>query len=220
MECRYTVTVTIVPGDKFDPLCIRDTIAEAMDRMVEEGRLTLDDDEETEVKTILVVYNPVKISVPEYNHAFTIAFAVGGSTDSTGKDVTAAMLKQALLKRIEDLDNEDSWVEAVGASYDTYEEGVPDSVLMPPKVSNEKTAILRDFSEFKLLTKEEWFVLGQIINTHPESFVLVTNDLELSFYGHHHTKVCLRAYLAKIQRGGSNTYEGEAKTLLSKLESW
>lgn len=60
-----------------------------------------------------------------YNHAYTIGFEVSGSEDPDGEDVTPARLREALLKRIADLDatpEGKEWLEAVGAPYDTYEE--------------------------------------------------------------------------------------------------
>jgi hypothetical protein len=58
-----------------------------------------------------------------YNHAFTIAFSVGGSTHPEGEDVTQEQLAIAILKRIADLVNNNELVEAVGLPFDTYEEG-------------------------------------------------------------------------------------------------
>lgn len=57
----------------------------------------------------------------KFNHAFDIAFSLV-SEKQDASDVTAAMLKEALLKRIENLDAEDTWIEAAGAPFDTYEE--------------------------------------------------------------------------------------------------
>mgnify|MGYP007135081995 CR=1 FL=1 len=59
-----------------------------------------------------------------YNHAYTIAFEVAGSKDPDGEDVTADVLKVALLKRIEDMDSSGDleWLEAVGAPFDSHEE--------------------------------------------------------------------------------------------------
>jgi hypothetical protein len=54
-----------------------------------------------------------------YNHAYTLAFSLV-SNDDKGHDVDARQLKEALLARIENLDEEGSWVESAGAPYDTY----------------------------------------------------------------------------------------------------
>lgn len=59
-----------------------------------------------------------------YNHAVTIAFSVV-SEHPTGEDFTAAMLRDALIRRIADLDasvGHQEWFEAVGGPFDTYEE--------------------------------------------------------------------------------------------------
>jgi hypothetical protein len=61
----------------------------------------------------------------QFNHAYTIAFSVI-SNDPDGKDVTPAMLKEALLRRIAALDatttpDWSEWLEACDAPYDTYE---------------------------------------------------------------------------------------------------
>jgi len=57
-----------------------------------------------------------------YNHAYTIAFSVSGSTHPKGEDVTPAQLREALEARIVDLTKNGEWEEAVGAPFDTYEE--------------------------------------------------------------------------------------------------
>lgn len=55
----------------------------------------------------------------KYNHAVTLAFEVI-SEDPNGEDITPAMLKEALLQRMVNLDIGDEWVEAIGAPFDTY----------------------------------------------------------------------------------------------------
>lgn len=62
--------------------------------------------------------------MPRYNHAYTIAFALSESEHPDGNDVTPAMLKSALLKRVDDMDKagDTEWLEAVSAPYDSYEE--------------------------------------------------------------------------------------------------
>jgi len=57
---------------------------------------------------------------PVYNHAFTLAFQLK-SNDPDGEDVTEQMLRAALLKRLDELDEHEQWDEAVGAPFDTYE---------------------------------------------------------------------------------------------------
>lgn len=57
----------------------------------------------------------------KFNHAFDVAFEVISNREN-GDDVTPAMLKAALLKRIESLDEDGSWLEACSI-YDTHEEG-------------------------------------------------------------------------------------------------
>lgn len=56
-----------------------------------------------------------------YNHACDIAFSVVSYND--GEHLTAQELRDALLKRIESLDD-DEIIEAVGMPFDTYEEEV------------------------------------------------------------------------------------------------
>ena len=60
-----------------------------------------------------------------YNHAFTLAFSVGGSIHPNGEDVTAAQFEAALTRRMRDLTENDEWSEAVGFPDDTYVEEVP-----------------------------------------------------------------------------------------------
>lgn len=55
----------------------------------------------------------------QYNHAYTIAFSVV-SNESQGEDVTAAMLRDALIRRMKDLDGNNEWEEAAGGPYDSY----------------------------------------------------------------------------------------------------
>ena len=57
----------------------------------------------------------------KYNHAVALAFEVI-SEDPDGEDFTPAMLKEALLQRMVNLDIGNEWVEAIGAPYYTYEE--------------------------------------------------------------------------------------------------
>ena len=54
-----------------------------------------------------------------YNHLFDVAFSLE-SGDCDAEDVTPAMLRAALLKRIEDLDAAGEWLHACGLC-DTYE---------------------------------------------------------------------------------------------------
>ncbi len=63
-----------------------------------------------------------------YNHAFTIAFEVI-SEEPDGSDVTAEMFREALERRMKDLDDsrpdKSEWQEACQPPYDTYEEEAP-----------------------------------------------------------------------------------------------
>lgn len=58
--------------------------------------------------------------MPRYNHAFDFAFEVISDRED-GEDVTPAMLREALLKRVNNLSDQDL-DEACGL-YDTHEEG-------------------------------------------------------------------------------------------------
>jgi len=66
-------------------------------------------------------------TTPLYDHAFTIAFSVKGSTDNDAADVDAAMLRAALFTRIADIDAAPDaafeWLEATGAPFDSMEQG-------------------------------------------------------------------------------------------------
>ena len=55
----------------------------------------------------------------KYNHAVTLAFEVI-SEDPNGNDITPAMLKEALLQRMVNLDTDGAWIEAIYPPYDTY----------------------------------------------------------------------------------------------------
>ncbi|MFA7523382.1 MAG: hypothetical protein WCY71_10715 [Halothiobacillaceae bacterium] len=64
-----------------------------------------------------------------YNHAYTVAFSVKGSTHPEGADVTPEQFEAALTARIRELNsNVDEWAEAVGLPFDSFEEEV---VLQP-----------------------------------------------------------------------------------------
>lgn len=67
--------------------------------------------------------------VPTFNHVVALAFSVR-SNDPQGEDFTPAMLKEALLTRIRDLDNSiagGEWLEAIGVPLDTCEEEASDA---------------------------------------------------------------------------------------------
>ena len=58
-----------------------------------------------------------------YNHAYELAFSLN-SNDPEGLDVTPDMFREALLRRIAQLDAEEAhggWEQACGAPFDTYE---------------------------------------------------------------------------------------------------
>lgn len=57
--------------------------------------------------------------MPVYNHAFTLAFQLK-SNDPDGEDVTEQMLREALLKRVAEMDENGLWEESVGAPFDSY----------------------------------------------------------------------------------------------------
>tara|TARA_R110000796_G_scaffold63604_1_gene147288 strand:- start:334 stop:558 length:225 start_codon:yes stop_codon:yes gene_type:complete len=59
----------------------------------------------------------------KYNHALGVSFSIV-SNDPDGKDITPAMVRQAIFKRMQQLDNCDDveWLEATLPPYDTYEE--------------------------------------------------------------------------------------------------
>jgi hypothetical protein len=62
--------------------------------------------------------------MPQYNHAYDVAFSLV-SNDPEGLDVTPAMFRAALLRRIAQIDAEEAhggWEQACGAPFDTYEE--------------------------------------------------------------------------------------------------
>ncbi|MEN3238673.1 hypothetical protein PUR29_35115 [Methylobacterium ajmalii] len=56
---------------------------------------------------------------PTYNHLILMAFSVVSERKS-GKDITPAMLRAALMQRIKDLDENNEWLEACGPPEDTY----------------------------------------------------------------------------------------------------
>ena len=56
-----------------------------------------------------------------YNHAYTFAVEIKGSTDEDAEDVTGAQLRMALLERINKLSDEDI-LAACDSPYDTFEE--------------------------------------------------------------------------------------------------
>ena len=61
------------------------------------------------------------VKLTRHNHMFTLAFECM-SFNENGDDVTPDMLRAALLKRIINLDEDQAWIEAVGAPDDSFEE--------------------------------------------------------------------------------------------------
>ena len=59
-----------------------------------------------------------------YNHAYTIAFSVRGSTDPQGEDLTQEQIAAAIHKRVGDLLKNNEMLEAIGLPCDSYEEQV------------------------------------------------------------------------------------------------
>lgn len=61
--------------------------------------------------------------MPRYNHAVSLAFSVI-SNDPEGEDITPDMIKEALYRRVIDLDSAGDleWLEATCPPWDTYEE--------------------------------------------------------------------------------------------------
>ena len=60
----------------------------------------------------------------KFNHAYDIAFSVVSKKED-GSDVTPAMFRAALIRRIQQLDQEaqfGGWEQACGAPFDTYQE--------------------------------------------------------------------------------------------------
>ena len=57
--------------------------------------------------------------MPRYNHMFDIAFSLERDKE-VGSDGTPAMLRAALLKRVDTLDESNDWSEACGLC-DTYD---------------------------------------------------------------------------------------------------
>ena len=56
-----------------------------------------------------------------YNHAVSLAFEII-SEDPNGADITPAMLREALLQRMVNLDSDAEWLDATMPPYDTHEE--------------------------------------------------------------------------------------------------
>ena len=62
--------------------------------------------------------------MPRYNHAYEVAFSLV-SNEAEGRDVSPAMFRAALLRRVTELDAEEAhggWEQACGAPFDTYKE--------------------------------------------------------------------------------------------------
>ncbi len=60
-----------------------------------------------------------KAKKPTWNHQMLLGFSVVSETKS-GKDITPAMLREGLMRRIKDLDDNNEWDEACGPPEDTY----------------------------------------------------------------------------------------------------
>jgi hypothetical protein len=62
--------------------------------------------------------------MPKFNHMVVVAFEVI-SNDFYGDDLTPAMLKEAMIKRIDSLDNSNGWSEAIDITDTFMEEDSP-----------------------------------------------------------------------------------------------
>lgn len=60
--------------------------------------------------------------ITTYNHAFDIAFSISNSKSAAGEDVTAEQMAEAIITRVKALLSSGEMLEAVGCSFDTYEE--------------------------------------------------------------------------------------------------
>lgn len=65
-----------------------------------------------------------------YNHAFTLAFAVGGSKHERWEDALSdptekTMIIEALLRRVREFDRNDAEYQEALDGFDTYEESSP-----------------------------------------------------------------------------------------------
>jgi len=56
----------------------------------------------------------------KWNHAFDIAFSL--VTTKPLEEITPNDFRKALLERIIELDDENTWLEAIGNPFDTFEE--------------------------------------------------------------------------------------------------
>lgn len=61
-------------------------------------------------------------STATYNHAYTLAFQIGGSVAEDGEDVTAGQMRDALRARVNELMENGAMLSAVGAPFDTFTE--------------------------------------------------------------------------------------------------
>lgn len=59
--------------------------------------------------------------MPRFNHQTALSFTVISDTPD-GSDWTPELLREAVLRRIHDLDKHNEWLAAVGPPIDTYEE--------------------------------------------------------------------------------------------------
>lgn len=61
-----------------------------------------------------------------YNHLFSLAFTVSGSTHPDAEDVTPSQFRAAVIKRLDQIGaDKDEWFEAVGEPSDSYVEEPP-----------------------------------------------------------------------------------------------
>lgn len=58
-----------------------------------------------------------------YNHAFTLAFAVAGSTREDGEDITPTQMAEAIRAHVAELLAGGELLAATGAPFDTFCEG-------------------------------------------------------------------------------------------------
>lgn len=74
------------------------------------------------------------MSQPTYNHMYSIAFEIPGSTDPHGRDLTPQQIHDALVRRAKEALENNELIEAVGAPHDSYEEESSDLKSVPPRL--------------------------------------------------------------------------------------
>ncbi len=131
MSTHKTLQITFKTADAMEALKTAiPAMASGFNINTTQGDISLNDGDATAVMALVIELAQRRIAGAEpapaiagattYNHAFTVAFEVAGSTSEDGEKVSAEQMRDAIRIRVNTLMSNNEMVEAVGLPYDTY----------------------------------------------------------------------------------------------------